>query len=90
MVAVEDGNFKCYILEINSAPSLTSPYRQECMAKGFDWIVEHGKDHIPLVEERGGYRKFIHPAVCDKAVLVGPRPKKFDEVYMKQFNEEDE
>lgn len=63
-----DGN--CYILEINSAPSLTSPYRQECMAKCFDYIVANGKERIPLTEERGGYRKFIHPAVCDRAVLV--------------------
>lgn len=63
----QEGN--CYVLEINSAPSLTSPYRQECMAKAFDWIVEHGKDRIPLTEERGGYRKFIHPAVCDNAIL---------------------
>lgn len=66
MVDQEGG---CYILEINSAPSLTSPYRQECMAKAFDWIVEHGKDHIPLTEERGGYRKFIHPAVCGNAII---------------------
>lgn len=63
-----DGN--CTILEINSAPSLTSPYRQQCMAKAFDYISEHGKETIPLIEERGGYRKFIHPAICDRAQLV--------------------
>ena len=51
------------ILEINSAPSLTSPYRQECMAKAFDYILENGKDRIHLIEERGGYLKFIHPAL---------------------------
>jgi glutathione synthase/RimK-type ligase-like ATP-grasp enzyme len=64
-----DAEGKAYIIEINSAPSLTSPYRQECMAKAFDYISEHGKERIPLVEERGGYRKFIHPAVCERAVL---------------------
>lgn len=64
-----DAEGECYILEINSAPSLTSPYRQECMARGFDWIVKNGKEHIPLIGERGGYRKFIHPAVCDGAIL---------------------
>lgn len=58
------------VLEINSAPSLTSPYRQECFAKTFDYIITHGKEHIPLVPERGGYRKFIHPAVCEGAKLL--------------------
>ena len=57
----------CTILEINSAPSLTSPYRQQCMAKALDYLVEHGKGNIPMVEEKGGYTKFIHPAVCVKA-----------------------
>lgn len=61
---------EAYVLEINSAPSLTSPYRQECMAKAFDHIVKNGKERIPVVEERGGYLKFIHPAVCDKARMV--------------------
>lgn len=65
-----DSNNTCYILEINSAPSLTSEYRQKCMAKCFDWIIDNGKEDIPLIEERGGYRKFIHPAVCDNAKLV--------------------
>jgi len=62
-----DGEGAVYILEINSAPSLTSDYRQTCMAKAFDWIVEHGKVKIPLSKELGGYRKFIHPAVCERA-----------------------
>lgn len=65
-----------YIIEINSAPSLpnnadgTPTYRQLCMTKCFDWIIRHGKDRIPLIEQRGGYRKFIHPAVCEDAQLV--------------------
>lgn len=66
-----DAEGNCYVLEINSAPSLTSPYRQECMAKALVHILRHGKDRIPLIEGRGGYRKFIHPAVCDTAQLVG-------------------
>jgi len=64
-----DKEGECYILEINSAPSLTSPYRQECFAKAFDWIVEHGKERIPLIDGRGGYLKFIHPAISDHARL---------------------
>jgi len=62
-----DEEGKCYVLEINSAPSLTSPYRQLCMAKAFDYIVEKGKDFIPLNDEHDyGWRKYIHPAVKKK------------------------
>lgn len=62
-----EGN--CYVLEINSAPSLTSEYRQSCFAKAFDYIVQHGKAHFPSIDDlpRGGYRKFIHPAIIDNA-----------------------
>ncbi len=59
-----------YVLEINSACSLTSDYRQECFAKAFDYIVQHGKAHIPLTKAKGGYKKFIHPAICEEAVLA--------------------
>lgn len=65
-----DNNGDCYVLEINSAPSLTSPYRQECMAKCFDYLIEHGKNPIPVVEERGGWKKFIHPALSEQAIMV--------------------
>lgn len=61
---------KCYILEINSAPSLTSPYRQECMGKAFSYIITNGKARIPLIEAKGGYKKFIHPALTADAQLV--------------------
>lgn len=64
-----DGDGRAYILEINSAPSLTSPYRQSCMSKVFDWVIQNGfnKDRIPVPEERGGYLKFIHPAIEGRA-----------------------
>ena len=65
-----DAEGKCYILEINSAPSLTSPYRQECMGKAFQYIIANGKDRIPLIEAKGGYLKFIHPAVAADAKLI--------------------
>jgi len=58
-----DAQNNWYILEINSAPSQTSPYRQKCVAKVFDYIIENGKDIIPLVRRPGGYLKFIHPAL---------------------------
>jgi glutathione synthase/RimK-type ligase-like ATP-grasp enzyme len=63
----QDGN--AYVIEINSAPSLTSPYRQSCMGKLFDYIILNGKGDIPKIKERGGYKKFIHPAVCDNAII---------------------
>jgi glutathione synthase/RimK-type ligase-like ATP-grasp enzyme len=61
-----DGN--AYVLEINSAPSQTSPYRQECTAKAFDYIVQYGKERIDVVQERGGYKKFIHPCLTNEAI----------------------
>lgn len=64
-----DAAGRAYVLEINAAPSLTSPYRQECFAKAFDWIIEKGKAVIPLSKEKGGYRKFIHPALDANALL---------------------
>ena len=67
MVDAEGG---CHVLEINAAPSLTSPYRLSCMAKCFQWIVDKGKDRIGLIEDRGGWRKFVHPAVSAEAQLI--------------------
>lgn len=64
-----DAEGNAYVLEINSAPSLTSPYRQECFAKALDYIIEHGKERIPVVDARGGYLKFIHPALTEKAKM---------------------
>lgn len=65
-----DADGRPYVIEINSAPSQTSPYRQECMSKCFDYLIEHGKAAIPVTEERGGYKKFIHPALTPDAILV--------------------
>lgn len=67
MVDAEDN---AYVLEINSAPSQTSPYRQEATAKAFDYIVNYGKDRIDVTEEKGGWRKFIHPAISNEAIMV--------------------
>ena len=69
-VMVDSGG-NCFVLEINSAPSLTSPYRQACTAKVMDYFINNGKDRIGLITERGGYKKFIHPAVCNRATLRG-------------------
>ena len=61
-----DREGEVYVLEINAAPSLTSPYRQSCFAKAFDYIRQHGKDVIPLSEQRGDWKKFIHPAITGR------------------------
>lgn len=55
-----DGN--PYVLEVNSAPSQTSPYRQSCVAKAFDYIIQNGKEPLPHVSGRS-YKDYIHPAV---------------------------
>lgn len=68
-VMCDDDN-NVYIIEINTAPSLTTPYRQSCFAKAFDYIAEHGKQTIPLVNKRGGYKKFIHPAINNEALVL--------------------
>jgi glutathione synthase/RimK-type ligase-like ATP-grasp enzyme len=63
-------NGRVYVLEINSAPSLTSSYRQEVMAKCFDWIIRNGKNPIPIHQSvEDGYRKFIHPGACPEAIV---------------------
>lgn len=54
-----------YVLEVNSAPSQTSPYRQQCVAKAFDYIVTNGKEHFDDVQwnPRRTWKSYIHPAV---------------------------
>lgn len=55
-----------FVLEINSAPSQTSPYRQRCVAKAFDHIVSAGEAcHFDDVADgpRRTYKSYIHPAV---------------------------
>ncbi len=65
-----DANGNAFVLEINSAPSQTSPYRQECTAKSFSYIMENGKKEIPVTQERGGWKKFVHPAISNEAIMV--------------------
>lgn len=65
IMCTEDGPL---VLEANSAPSQTSPYRQSCTAKAFNWIIEHGRDHMPT-NVGGKYLTYIHPALDAKAKL---------------------
>lgn len=61
-----DANGKAYVLEINSAPSQTSPYRQQCVAKYFDYIIDNGKGFIETKDYKG-YLGYIHPAISKEA-----------------------
>lgn len=58
-----------FVLEINTCAGLISEYRSGCIAKCFDWMLTKGKDTIPLINEKGGHLKFIHPAISPKALL---------------------
>jgi glutathione synthase/RimK-type ligase-like ATP-grasp enzyme len=60
-----DAEGKPYVLEVNSAPSQTSEYRQRCVAKAFDHIIENGKQHFDDVPDgpRKTYKSYIHPAI---------------------------
>lgn len=70
-VMYDAANGTPYVLETNSAPSQTSPYRQEMTGKCFEHIIQkENKERIPLIEGRGNYKKFIHPALTPEALLV--------------------
>lgn len=58
-----DKQGKAYVLEVNSAPSLTSPYRQQCFTKVFDYIVKHKSVNKIEVKQFKKYRDVIHPAI---------------------------
>jgi hypothetical protein len=67
-----DAGGEATILEINSAPSLTSPYRQSCMAKAFDYIVLNGKGSISVPHPRAmsyTWKDYIHPAISTEAIV---------------------
>lgn len=61
---------KAYTLEINSAPSLTSPYRKECTAKALIFMASS----IPgwkynIYPFKHGWKGCIHPAISDQDSL---------------------
>lgn len=67
---IVDSEGTAFVLEINTAPSLTSEYRQKCMTKVFDWMIERGKDRIPVAPGNRGYQRLIHPAIDPEARLA--------------------
>jgi glutathione synthase/RimK-type ligase-like ATP-grasp enzyme len=60
-----DADGVAYCVEANSAPSQTSPYRQSCVAKAFDWMQATGvyqrRAFNPVVVR--DWKDAIHPAV---------------------------
>ena len=60
-----DADGKPYVLEVNSAPSQTSEYRQRCVAKAFDHIITKGKMHFDDVPDgpKRTWKSYIHPAL---------------------------
>ena len=58
-----DKDQRPYLIEINSAPSQTSPYRQSCTAKAFDYVVQNGKDFLEFEGKYDNWRDWIHPAI---------------------------
>jgi hypothetical protein len=60
-----------HVLEINSGPWLEGKYQQQVFAKGFDYILHtENKEPLPLAEGPNSWKRFIHPALSDKALMV--------------------
>lgn len=57
-----DAEGKAYVLEVNSAPSLTSPYRQSCFTKCFDHIIHNKSVEKIDIQRFKGWKDVIHPA----------------------------
>lgn len=62
-----DADGKAYVLEVNSAPSQTSAYRQACVAKCFDYIVTKGKDHFKEPERVRSWKDVIHSSIWSRS-----------------------
>lgn len=65
-----DAQGNAFVLEINSAPSQTSPYRQSCVAKAFDYILNNGKEDIPIIAQPGDWKKWGHPCLDPQVKMV--------------------
>ena len=59
-----DEKGRSYVLEINSAPSHTSPYRQSCTTKCIDYGITHNMfNHLQPNDNFKKYSKWLHPAL---------------------------
>lgn len=70
-----DDNGKAYLIEINSAPSLPlmnsgeNTYRQRCMSKCFNYILNNGKEVMKIPKYDDSWKCFIHPAIFENAIF---------------------
>lgn len=64
-----DGEGRVSVLEANSAPSQTSPYRQQCVAKAFSYHMPADVPKYMPIGAKGGYLRYIHPALDNGAKL---------------------
>jgi glutathione synthase/RimK-type ligase-like ATP-grasp enzyme len=64
VMLMADGSATC--VEANSAPSQTSPYRQSCVAKAFDHMIEFEQWNTTVVRHRNAktWRDVIHPGLA--------------------------
>ena len=63
----DDRTKRATVLEINSAPSLTSPYRQQCMARCFDHIMRaENKERMAVNLKGKTWKSFNHPGLTGK------------------------
>jgi len=59
-----DKDGRSYVLEINSAPSHTSPYRKQCTTKCIDYGISNNDfSHLEPNKEFKKYGKWLHPAL---------------------------
>jgi len=63
---IEGKDGECYVLELNTCPYLEGSYQQQCFARGFDWVVEKGRDHFS-VQHTESWKNYIHPCMSELA-----------------------
>jgi glutathione synthase/RimK-type ligase-like ATP-grasp enzyme len=62
-----DAEGNAFVSEINTAPQILCVYKQKCVAKCFDYMLDFGKENISLTEEEGNWREYIHPSLSLEA-----------------------
>ena len=55
-----DAEGRSYVLEVNSAPSQTSPYRQQCVARALEYVADNDRAVIPLPDNVKTYKGVRH------------------------------
>lgn len=71
---IEDAQGNPYVLEVNTAPAVDSEYRQQCIAKTLDYIIENNSDWMETGAVNG-WRDVIHPAIWTKGRKKGAQAR---------------